>query len=412
MDDPQSRPASRAGSCPASGRALDPEEEPFPLFESGPFDPVHASLRLTGLEKRHIKRRIIAVILLTWVPLVVLAAVQGHAIGPTRSQSMLLDPAMYARYLVAMPLLIYATTGVRRKLRAIFFHFLDSGLVREQDRQSFLDNTSAILRWRDSKLAAAVILAIAVVKSVTVGTFSVAEMPDSWRVMGAAGHQSLSYAGWWQFAVCDTLYSILVLQLIYRLALLWRFFGKTAQLDLHLDAAHPDGAGGLAFLGIMFSSFRLPLFAIAASAAGALANLMLYMGVSFTEFRWAVGALVVGLLAIVSGPLLFFNPQLRRAKDRAVLGRGALSGRQLQAFEDKWLSQNPPGAREMLEAPDFSSVADLGATGATARSMNTLPFRLKQLVPLALAAILPFVPVAAIQTPLPEILKKMLKLVG
>jgi len=397
---------------PGSRRESGAAEAHFALFDNGPFTPLQVPLRLTGTEQHHVRRRIIAVVLLTWIPLVVLAALQGTAIGPDRRHSMLLDPAMYARYLVAMPLLIYATTGVRRKLRAIFFHFLDSGLVREQDRQAFLDNTTAILKWRDSKIAAVVIVAMAIVKSVTVGNFSVAEMSDSWRVMGAVGHQSLSYAGWWQFAVCDTLYSILVLQLIYRLALLWRFFGKTAQLDLHLDAAHPDGAGGLAFLGIIFSSFRVPLFAIAASAAGALANLMLYMGVSFKDFRWAIGALVVGLVAIVSGPLVFFNPQLRRAKERAVLGCGALSGRQLQAFENKWLDRTPRDAREMLEAPDFSAVADLNTTVANARSMNTLPFRLKQLLPVAFAALLPFVPVAAIETPLTEIFKAMLKLVG
>jgi len=156
----------------------------------------------------------------------------------------------------------------------------------------------------------------------------------------------------------------------------------------------------------------VPLFAITASAAGALANLMLYMGVSFKDFRWAIGALVVGLVAIVSGPLVFFNPQLRRAKERAVLGCGALSGRQLQAFENKWLDRTPRDAREMLEAPDFSAVADLNTTVANARSMNTLPFRLKQLLPVAFAALLPFVPVAAIETPLTEIVKAMLKLVG
>jgi len=254
---------------------------------------------------------------------------------------------------------------------------------------------------------------IAILKSATVGKFSMAEMADSWRVMGtAAGQHSPSYAGWWQFAVCDTLYAILVMQLLYRLALLWLFFWKTSRLDLHLDAAHPDGAGGLAFLGMIFSSFRVPLFAVSASAAGALANLMLYTGVSFTDFRWAIGASVVGLVAIVSGPLVFFNPQLRRARDSAVLSCGTLSGRQLKAFEEKWLNQGPREAQEMLEAPDFSAVIDLSTTVANARSMSTFPFRLKQLVPLALAALLPFVPVAAIETPLTEILKQMMKLIG
>jgi hypothetical protein len=343
--------------------------------------------------------------------LVVLAAVQGRAIGPSPHQSMLLDPAMYARYLVALPLLILATPHVRHKLRAIVSHFQAAGLVGEQDRHPFVANIAAILRWRDSRAAAVVIVVLAVAKAVTVGTFSVAEMPDSWRVLETGGHRSLSLAGWWQFAVCDTLYNIMVLLLLYRLALLWRFFWKTSRMDLRLNAAHPDGAGGLAFLGILLPAFRLPLFAIAASAAGALANLILHTGASFADFRYAIAAFSLGLVAIVAGPLLFFNGQLRRVKQQAGLACGALAGRQLKVFEEKWLGQSPPDAREMLQAPDFSAAGDLMLMVSTARKMHTLPFWPRQLVPLVAAALLPFVPVAAMQIPLKEILLRVLKLV-
>jgi hypothetical protein len=236
-------------------------------------------------------------------------------------------------------------------------------------------------------------------------------MADSWRVLGTEGHRSLSLAGWWQVAVCDTLYDVMVLLLLYRLALWWRFLWRTSRLDLRLNAAHPDGAAGLAFLGIIFSAFRIPFFAISASAAGALANLMLHVGVSFADFRYAIGAFVVGLVAVVTGPFLFFNGQLRSAKERATLAGGTLAGRQLQAFEEKWWKQDCPGAGEMLSAADFSAVGDLGVTVATARNVNTFPFQLKQLVQLVVAALLPFLPVAAIETPVKEILTKMLHLI-
>ena len=388
-----------------------PVEVQFPLFEEGPFSRVQAHLRLTGIEQRQIRRRIIVAVLLTWVPLFVLAAVQGRALGPNWRQSMLLDAAMYARYLVAIPLLILATPMVRRKLRTIVCHFQAAGLVKEQDRQLFLANIAAVLRWRNSLLAALLILVLAIGKSVAVGIFSVSEMAESWRVVGTEGHRSLSLAGWWQVAVCDTLYDIMVLQLLYRLALLWRFYWKTSRLDLCLNAAHPDGAGGLAFLSMMLPAFRLPLFAISASAAGALANLMLYMSASFADFRIPVGAFAAGLVAITTGPLLFFNGQLRTTKGRASLASGALAGRQLKAFEEKWLGQSPAEAQEMLQAPDFSAVGDLTMTVKAIGKMNTLPFSWRQLAPLVVAALLPFVPVACIEVPVKEVLLRVLKLV-
>jgi len=383
----------------------------FALFDDGPFAKLQATLRLAGTEQRHVRRRLIFAVLLTWVTLAVLAAVQGRAIGPTWRESMLLDVAMYARYLVALPLLILATPGCRRKLQTIVHHFLDAELVKEQERKSFFANINAMLQWRDSVVAAVVLVALAVANALTFGAVSVAELPDSWRVAGAAGHRSLSLAGWWLVAVCEPLYKIVMLQLLYRLALWWRFLWKTSRLDLHLNAAHPDGAGGLAFLGMVLPAFRLPVFAIATSVAGALANLILWMGASFASFQYAIAAFAVGLIALTAGPLVFFNGQLDKAKQRAVLACGALAGRQLRAFEEKWLAANRPAAGDMLQAPDFSAVIDFNQTVTAMQKMKMLPFLPKQLVPLVVAALLPFLPVAAIEIPLKEILSQVWKLV-
>ena len=383
----------------------------FPLFEEGPFAKVHAVLWLAGTEQRYVRRRLIFALLATWIPLAVLAAVQGRAIGPTWRESMLMDVGMYARYLVTLPLLILATPGFRRKLQIIVHHFLDAELVKEPERESFFANITAVLRWRDSVLAAVVLAALAVANALTFSTLSVAEMPDSWRVAGTAGDRSLSLAGWWLVAVCEPLYNIAMLQLLYRLALWWRFLWKTSRLNLHLNAAHPDGAGGLAFLGMVLPAFWLPLFAIAASGAGGLANLMLWTAASFESFQYAIAAFAAALVALAAGPLVFFQGQLRKAKRRAVLGCGALAGRQLRAFEEKWLGVSPAASAEMLQSPDFSAVWDLNSTVTAMEKMNTLPFSPKQLVPLVVAALLPFLPVAAIETPVKDILWQMWKLV-
>jgi len=123
----------------------------FPLFEDGPFARLQAAVRLAGTEQRHVRRRVIFAVLATWVALAVLAAVQGRAIGPNWRESMLLDAAMYARYLVALPLLILATPGFRRELRTIVRHFLDAQLVKEPERESFFASITAMIRWRPWK---------------------------------------------------------------------------------------------------------------------------------------------------------------------------------------------------------------------------------------------------------------------
>jgi hypothetical protein len=393
-----------------------PTEKPtptaaFPLFEGGPFSKAHAVLRLAGTEPCHVRRKVLVAVLVAWVPLVVLAALQGCAIGSNWRESMLLDPAMHARFLVALPLLILSTPGFRRTFQTIVRHFLDAALVRAPERGSFLANITTLRKWRDSGIAAAVLVALAFTEAAFFATGSVATMPDSWRVASAEGQRHLSLAGWWLVAVSEPLYDLAVLQLLYRLALWWRFLWKTSRLDLHLNAAHPDGAGGLAFLGMVLSACRLPAFAIGASGAGALANLMLRTGARFASYQYAIGAFAAVVVALMAGPLLFFRRPLGQAKQRAVLGCGALAGRQLRAFEEKWLGENPPPAADMLRSPDFSAVGDFNPTVTAMQKMNTLPFLPKQLVPLIVAALLPFLPVAAIEIPLQEILRQVWKLV-
>jgi hypothetical protein len=109
----------------------------------------------------------------------VLAAVQGRAIGPNWRESMLLDVGMCARYLVTLPLLILATPVFRRNLQTIVHHFPDAELVRERERDSFFANITAMLRWRDSVVAAVVLAALAAGDSVLKGEWSPLQNPGT-----------------------------------------------------------------------------------------------------------------------------------------------------------------------------------------------------------------------------------------
>jgi hypothetical protein len=70
--------------------------------------------------------------LLTWVPLLVLSAVQGLAMGHRVELPFLYDFAAYTRFLVAVPLLILAE-GIEGQMAAVAAHFVKSGLVPERN---------------------------------------------------------------------------------------------------------------------------------------------------------------------------------------------------------------------------------------------------------------------------------------
>jgi hypothetical protein len=115
-------------------QTLDSNPPSYLLFQKGSFLGCEGLLESRWPDNSAFVRKIIFAILVTWVPMAILAATQGLALGPTRSQSLLLDPAMYARFLVALPILFYARKASTIKLQAIVDHFLLARLVKERNR--------------------------------------------------------------------------------------------------------------------------------------------------------------------------------------------------------------------------------------------------------------------------------------
>jgi hypothetical protein len=116
---------------------------------------------------------------------------------------------------------------------------------------------------------------------------------------------------------------------------------------------------------------------------------------------------VIGLIAAVitvffAGPLCFFCDQLKKAKFRASLSHDRAVLEQLRQFEQKWIGQS--GQADMLEVQDFSAVIDLNETVNKVHQMTRLPFRRSQLLELIAAALLPFLPVLALQIPIKDLL--------
>jgi hypothetical protein len=87
----------------------EPSQHPrFLITDGGPFHRLEARLGLTRADPAGIARRWIRCALLTWVPLLVLSALQRNAIGHQVAMSFLGDFAAHARFLVAVPLILAA----------------------------------------------------------------------------------------------------------------------------------------------------------------------------------------------------------------------------------------------------------------------------------------------------------------
>ena len=205
-------------------------------------------------------------------------------------------------------------------------------------------------------------------------------------------------------------YLFVLFRLLYRIGIWWRFLRRTARLDLQLDAAHPDQAGGLGFLGLTFIIFQESAFAISVSLAGGLADLVLTTGARVSSFVYVIVAAVIFIVALFAGPLLFFCGLLAKVKQNGELKYRVLWQEQLRQFDQKWsqLTTNPP---DMLSVADFSEATDFSSILERVQQTRLVPIQRKQILPLAIAALLPFVLVLPLLVPIDQILKQLLKMV-
>jgi hypothetical protein len=380
------------------------------LFDGGPPRRLQRSLGLLKPNAPRIVWRAVFTVLVGWVPLAVLAAAQDLALGGDRTRALLLDFGVYARFLIAAPLLIVAEPVCFSRLGRTVRHFLDTGLVREADRVHFDAAVASTRRLRDTPWAelATVLLAYAVIVALMRYVPS-GEIPV-WHKSGGSGSAAFSVAGWWHALVSLPLLLMLFFGWLWRLFLWGRFLWRMSRLDLRLIPSHPDHAAGLQFVGYSLRAFSLLGLALGAIGAGMVANRVVHAGASPTAYIHFVVALVACVVVLFSGPLLVFTAKLFYAKWRGTFEYGALALSEGQQFERKWFHRARSIDASVLEASDFSATTDLYQVVSNVYAMGVIPLDLRNLVFLMLATLLPFAPVALIAVPLEVVMTKLSEL--
>src|SRR5690348_18229800 len=104
-------------------------------FNGGPFSDAVKAIGLSTIP--YAWRAVVAALLVGWVPLVVLAAFQGNLLGPTPREAILYDVAIFARYVIALPLLLVAEPFCLPVLALTARTFSQADLIRDQDLERY-----------------------------------------------------------------------------------------------------------------------------------------------------------------------------------------------------------------------------------------------------------------------------------
>ena len=354
------------------------------------------------------RQRILVLSLFAWLPLLVLSALEGQALGGRAAVPFLLDLDVHIRFLVALPLLIVAELVVHQRMRFVVKQFLERQVIPESARSRFDAAIASALRLRNSVLAEVLLIAFVYgVGVLIVWRHYMALQAATWYATPAAGGSTLSLAGMWYGYVSVPLFQFLLVRWYFRLVIWARLLWQVSRIELHLVPTHPDRVGGLGFLSNTVYAFTPLAVAHGALLAGMIANRIFYLGATLLDFKVEIAVMVIFLLCVVLGPLLVFAPQLAQAKRAGNREYGTLAQRYVREFDAKWLRGGAPADEPLVGSGDIQSLADLANSFEVVRTMRLAPVTKEALLQLVAATLAPVVPLALTMMSLEELLKKL-----
>jgi hypothetical protein len=314
---------------------------------------------------------------------------------------------MYGRFLLGLPLLLFAEAVIDPAIRRTVSEFVESGIVEAAEVPAFDDVLRKTHRLRDSAIPELILLVLAFFPVFIFYHEWAAGTVSSWHTTASG----LTAAGWWYAVFSTPILRFITYRWAFRYFVWSVLLFRIGRLKLTLMPTHPDHCAGLGFLSIAQRRFGIIFCALGCAFAGRVANSMVFEGASVSSFKvlmlgYLVLSLIVGLL-----PLTMLAPTLMKVRRAGMVEYGRLANRYTVDFDRKWVHPSAPPQEPLLGTGDIQSLADLANSYAVAESMIIAPISKKLVLQLGVQAGLPLLPVIVMGTPTPELIHEVLKMV-
>lgn len=350
--------------------------------------------------------RTVGFLAVTWLPLLILATLEGRALGPSAAESLLLDFGTYSRFFLAVPLLLAAEQIVGPRLRSAGLHFVHGGFVRREDFPAFGKAIARMARRRESLGAELALVAVAVVGAWLFTPETLTGEIATWRSPNFPGAPlGVSLTALWYRLIAVPIVQYFWYRWLWRLLVWAGFLWSVSRLDLNLVGTHADQAGGLGFLGTAHTSLGIFALALNSVLSAEAAFLIVFQNAAIEEFQGPFMAVLLFVELMFLGPLLIFTPTLIRTRLSWLRDYGLLVTRYNRAFHEKWIIGKPVADEPLLGTADIQSLADLSAGFECLRGMRVVPFSLRVVLQFALVTSLPCLPLLLLVMPVRELLE-------
>ena len=373
---------------PLSPPLSDPSN--FSLILGGPLYQLWSRAHLGDIEA-HIRRRILVLSGICWLPLLLLCGWDGSLLQGV-AVPFLLDVETHVRFLICVSLLVFAELVVHQGIRGIVSQFIERGLISPLSLPRFHDAIRSAMIWRNSIPAEVGLILLVLSMGYFIRTHTFVLESSTWYATMEGGSPTLTLPGFWFFWVSNPIIQFLLLRWLYRLLIWTRFLWQVSRIPLSLMPTHPDRNCGLGFLGGSAYAYSPLLTALGAQLAGFIANRIFYDAAVLTAYKPEIILLAGFGLLLVLAPLTVFAPHILAAKRLGLREYGALAAEYSRSFEHRWLRTADRDGESLLGASDIQSLADLGTAYAVIKEVRPMPFSRDMFLQLVLATVVPFLP--------------------
>ena len=394
-------------------------EVPFSLFENDRLRAVYAKLGLGSHRPFYMAQRCLFAILITYVPMAILARLHGLASLAIAPTNFFADFAAYACFLVGLPLFLVAEVIIDGSTREAADQFVRCGVISPEDLPRVYRIHGVIKRWRESVVPDVICLFIAylLAAAILVPQYFGPQQVPTWHVKIYTWGRFLTLPGGWAFIIALPLLNYIWLRLMWKTFLWIYYLYHVSRVRLDLHPTHPDLTGGIGFISEAQGRFAIFILAYGITNVAAPVGYEIAVqgyDISIMPVWGPIVGFIIGAPLLFTLPLFMFTKQLFRTKKRALAAYRERVSEHSRQFEKHWLyaDKAEPGQEEMRQLAEQST---LGIMYTRIEHMRVVPFDLRsfgQLLGSTLGAMSTLLPLLHSKGDLAEIFEAFGKFLG
>ncbi|WCT14693.1 hypothetical protein [Mucilaginibacter jinjuensis] len=338
---------------------------------------------------------VFALMMLCWLPIALLSL---STLGLQKFYLLFIrDISTHVRFLLVLPIFLFARRSINNSFNHAVSFFYETKIVDDTNSNEFERLINKIEKLKTSGFVDFLIILLVYLLFFVQERSRVNNVANyaPWHLL----NNHISPAGWWYLLVSLPIFQMLLYRWIYTIFLWIYFLSSISKIHLNLSSLHPDGVAGLGFLRYTQLSFFPVALALSALTAGITNNLIIFSGISLTDYKIALGTVLALSILLFILPLLLLLPLLAKVKRKYFMQYSSESWPIARAYEKELDAFYKTGE----DKPDASWHVDLIGSFEQTQQMKISLVDKSILLAFIAAIIIPFLPVVAQQIPLKQV---------